>query len=413
MTTTPIALGLAVTGIGIVSAAGAGAGAFREALRGGRRAIGPVPRLAGLPVTAGGAVPDAAIGAAGLRPGEDRVLAMGALAAEEALEDAGIGVAGRGSTGISLGTALGAVEQLEGLFGEEAPGRSGGDAAAARARAVPHHDLTDRIALRLGLGGPRSTFSVTCASGLCALEQAAGDLRAGRAVAMLVGGADTLSRFMQTGFCALKALSPSGRLRPLEVGRDGIVLGEGAAFVVVETIEEARRRGAPVRAVIAGNRLRSDGTHLTSPDGSGAGMAAAAAGAMAEAGIAHGELGAVSFTAAGSPIYDRMQSRAVRLALAPVADRVPATTWEGSIGHALASTAVIGLVNAVQTIGDGEVLPIAGRPPASSIDPECSLRYLLEGPEVLRSPAVLALTVGFGGQNGATVVVGAGRGSRR
>src|SRR5262249_24420822 len=156
------------------------------------------------------------------------------------------------------------------------------------------------------------------------------------------------------GFCALRAVSPSGELRSFERGHDGIVLGEGAAFVVLETVEAARRRGARAGALLLGNRLVSDATHLTSPDESGKGMARAIALALEEARVEPDELGCVTVTATGSAAYDRMQCRAIRSALGKAADRVPVTTWEKCTGHALASTAALGLVHAVLTLREGE-----------------------------------------------------------
>src|SRR6185503_19375416 len=115
-------------------------------------------------------------------------------------------------------------------------------------------------------------FSSTCVSGLCALEQAAADLALGRCRAMAAGALDTLGLVMQSGFSSLKALSPTGRLQPFDAAHDGIVLGEGASFVILESLRDARERGAKVRACLLGQRLVSDCFHFTSPDPSGEGM---------------------------------------------------------------------------------------------------------------------------------------------
>jgi 3-oxoacyl-[acyl-carrier-protein] synthase II len=142
--------------------------------------------------------------------------------------------------------------------------------------------------------------------------------------------------------------------------------------------------------------------HLTSPDPEGRGMARAIGGALRDACIAPEEIGCITVTAAGSPVYDRMESRAVLAALGPrAAARVPVTTWEPAVGHALAATGALGVVHAAMVLSDGLVRPVFG---VERVDPDCQLRYVLEGPVSLDSPCVLALTVGFGGQNGATVV---------
>ena len=398
---------LAITGLGAVTAAGAGVRAFRLAQRRRESFLGPMARLegSGLSMAVGGSVPEEALGHGPRSPGSSRILALSVLAVAEALGDGGLAPGDRLKTGISLGTALGAVEELEALARAQRSGGLTADEARARRRALPLNDITERLAERFGLGGPRSTFSVTCTSGNCSLEQAACDLRLGRADAVLVGGAETLGLFMQAGFCSMKALSPSGHLKPFSPERDGIVLGEGAAFVLVELLSAARRRGARVRGILAGNRLKSDASHLTSCDESGAGMASAISAALEEARVEPADVGAVTVTAVGSPVYDRMQSRAIGRAFGAAAARVPVTTWETSVGHALASTAILGLIHAAQTLEEGEVLPVRD---GKGIDPACTLRYILEGPLPLAGRAVLALTVGFGGQNGVSVVVASG-----
>ncbi|MBI4583741.1 MAG: hypothetical protein HY717_06935 [Planctomycetes bacterium] len=392
-----------ITGLGLVTAAGSGAAAFWRAFQRKESHLGRLRQIdaAGLSVGRGGEVPDELLEPVWLdMPGRDagdggdRALRLAALAAREALDDAGL-LAPRREVriGLALGTALGAVQTLERLAAGRAP--------ESAWRAVSPDQLSSAVAERFGLAGPRWTFSVTCVSGLYALEQAAVDLERGRAGAMLVGGLDTLSRFMQSGFCALKALSPSGQLRPFDLEHDGILLGEGAAFILLETASRARERGARSYGAVLENRLISDAAHLTSPDGSGKGMAEAIRQALAGAGISPGEIGCITPTATGSPIYDRMQSRAALEALGARGAQVPATTWEPAVGHLLAGTGIAGAVHAALVLDRGAILPSFG---VESKDPECRLRYVLDGEEPFRGRSVLALTVGFGGQNGATLI---------
>ena len=395
---------LAVTGLGIVSAAGAGVGALLNALRRGTAGAREVPafREAKLPFTAGARIPAAALGSGPVSPGEDRAFRMSARAAAEALLEADLlRSAGKARIGLCLGTALGAVEQLE-LFSRGGPHRA---EASALWREMPLEALTAKLAARFTLSGPARTFSMTCASGLCALEQAACDLELGRADAVLVGGVDTLSLTMQAGFSSLRALSASGRYRPFEAAHDGIVLGEAAAFIVVERPEALRRRGAHAVAQIAASALASDAHHLTSPDESGRGMARAIVRAIGASRLAAGDLATATFTAVGSPIYDRMQTRAIRLAFGAAAGAVAVTTWERATGHALSSTAIVGIVHAAAALRVGRLPRALSRfAERGALDPVCDLHYL-DDETVLTGRAILNLTVGFGGQNGATVVV--------
>src|SRR5262245_19969709 len=185
---------------------------------------------------------------------------------------------------------------------------------------------------------------------------------------------------MQSGFSCLKALSPTGRLQPFDAAHDGIVLGEAAAFAILEPFSCARERGARVRACLLGQRLVSDCFHFTSPDPSGAGMARAISEALAGAGISAADLGCITVTAAGSPVYDRMLSVAVEKALGPAAAaRIPVTTWEPAIGHLLAATGIAALVHASWLLEEGRIHPVftVNQTRGESLDPECRLAYVL------------------------------------
>jgi len=406
---------LAVSGAGLVSAAGVGLEALRAALDRGSSGLRPLHPAGGSPpgpwgeepldpAGIGGQVRDELLaGWEGLRAGDDRAVPLAAMAIEEAVRGPGAPVP---RTGLSMGTALGPSGALEGLLGREGAEEAdvlgdasvGFDAYLARLAECLEHALGARLAPP----EPLSIFSMTCVSGLCALEQAAADIALGRADRMVVGGVDTLTAFMYGGFRSLSALSKSGRLRPFDASHDGILIGEAAAFIAVEPLRDARSRGAPFAGVIAGQRLVSDGIHMTSPDVEGKAMARAIRGALEDAGLAAGDIGCITVTAAGSAVYDRMQSAAVERALGPeAAAAIPVTTWESATGHALAATGILGIVHAVMVLRSGRMTAL---PEPDEPDPACVLRPVTGAPRELRSPCVLALTVGFGGQNGASIV---------
>src|SRR5579871_4603299 len=186
---------VAVTGLGLVSAAGKGIPALRAALLDGKTFLGPLrPEVAnGLSMGRGGTAP---------LEGPDRALNACLLAAHEALESSGLGNAHSSSRiGVAIGTALGSIERGEAFVRGAVPGEL---------RSLPLHVLASELAQRFGLTGPRGTFSVTCLSSLHAIERALSDLSLGRADAVLAGGVDVLTRFMQAGFCSLDVLSGSG-----------------------------------------------------------------------------------------------------------------------------------------------------------------------------------------------------------
>lgn len=373
-----------------MSPAGRGVGALAQAVLEGERCLEP---LKFNPRCVGGSADDNILARwRDFTPLDDRAVPLAAVAMDDALESAGTGAGGHalGRVGLALGTALGPIGELERKVARQAKDLD------------PRSFSFEVYAERLFSGSPCSTFSVTCVSGLCALEQAAADLALERADAMLVGGVDTLTSFMHGGFRALNALSPSGRLSPFSRRHDGILIGEAAAFAVLEPMIKARSRGAPIRGVVLAQRLVSDAYHLTSPDPAGNGMARAIHGVLEDAGLHPGDIGCITVTAAGSPVYDRMQSLAVHQALGKdLASRVPVTTWEGATGHLLAATGVLGLLYAALTMERGSILPALE---VDEVDPECRLNYVLKQPVPLATPCVLALTVGFGGQNGVTLM---------
>ncbi|MGE0708477.1 MAG: beta-ketoacyl synthase N-terminal-like domain-containing protein [Planctomycetota bacterium] len=331
---------LAVTGVGVETAAGRGLEALRAAARAGRSLLAPLPDEVArdLPQTLGARV---------AREGRARGLELAASAAEDALAD--LLRARRARTALFVGSGLGPREPWEEAL-----------AAGARPGVAEHaHALTEELAARLGLGGERATFAVTCASALCALEAARAALLRGRCEAALVLGIETLSRTIQGGFCALEALStanePGGR------PDDGILLGGGACALLLEL---APAGGLALR----GQACVADATHATRPDPAGAGLRAAAAHALEEAALAPADLGWIALTAPASPAYRAAYAAALGALCGPGWEE-RAETWEDAVGHLLAASGAVGVAWGW------------GRPEPG-----------------------LALTVGFGGLNGATVV---------
>ena len=398
---------LSLTGRGLVSAAGRGLEPLVDALRARRSHLGPISfgdpswqRGPDRDPATGGVVPAGALGEPVAGPAGGRALRLARLALEEALGEARRGgELSAAGIGLALGTALGPVEEVERWS------TSGKPLDLAGLEAMSFEGLEARLADSAGLGGPRSVFSSTCVSGLCAIEQAAADLALGRCRAMAAGALDTLGPIMHSGFACLKALSPTGRLAPFDAGHDGIVLGEAAAFVVLERLADARERGAPIEACLLSQRLLSDGFHITSPDPWGQAMTRAITLALSDAGLSASDIGCITVTATGSPVYDRMLSKAVEKALgSPAAGRIPVTTWEPAVGHLLAATGIAALVHASWLLAEGRIHPVFD---VGALDPECRLAYVLGSPAPLASPVVLTLVVGFGGQNGASVLASA------
>ena len=377
-----------ITGCGVVSPFGEGVPAFWDGLVSGRSAVRP---LAGFP--ADDLSP--ANGAEVRTPTEDvdRAGAFALRAASEALSDAGL--AGRlpARTGIALGTTLGGML----LFEAWDAGTVRGPALAS----VPYYAPAARLARTLGCRGPIATPQLACASGTWAIGLAASWVRAARADVVLAGGTDLLCRFVVSGFNSLKATASEAR--PFDRDRRGLVLGEGAAVVVVESAAHAAARGARVRARIAGVGAAGDAVHMTAPDREGRGAARAISAALVDAGLGPADVGFVSAHGTGTPYNDAMEAVAIGRVFG--AGRVPVNSIKGAIGHTLGAAGAFEAVLCIGVMESGRVPPTAG---LEHIDPACAAIDLVHGWVRSTSTRVsLSTSSGFAGANAALVLAAA------
>lgn len=377
---------LVVTGFGVLSAAGFGVEPLIHAIDNGDSYIGPLRNIdaSDLPNRRGAHIGDEP------PTGVSRFAHYLALALRGALDDAESGGDARpiprARTGVALGTTLGLVDDIA----EPAPMTLD---EAREQLAVDR--CAQRVADEAGLGGSTTAFSLACASGLCASEHASAELALERADAMLVGGADTLGRFMQGGFCSLRGFTSES----VDAHNVTIALGEAAAFATLEPIGSARARGARGYGVLESQRLVSDGYHLASPDPSGDGMTRAITLAIDDAGLRPSDIGAVVVTAIGSPFHERMLRDVITRALGDHAKTVPVTSHELAVGHVLAASGIIVLAYAMKLLQNRRV------------ERAISSEALGDGfaratPQSLPLVAthVLTVSVGFGGFNGVSIV---------
>ena len=341
-----------ITGCGVVSPLGEGVPAFWEGLVAGRSAVRPLRGFpaADLSPANGAEVPTSAADA-------DRAGDFALRAANEALADARLSDALPARSGIALGTTLGGMLLFEAW--------DAGTLEGPPLRAVPYYAPAARLARTLGCRGPVATPQLACASGTWAIGLAASWVRAGRADVVLAGGTDLLCRFVVSGFNALKATAPEAR--PFDRDRRGLVLGEGAAVVVVESAAHAGQRGARVRARIAGLGAAGDAVHMTAPDREGRGAARAISAALVDAGLAPRDVGFVSAHGTGTPYNDAMEAVAIARVFGP--QRVPVNSIKGAIGHTLGAAGAFETVLCVAAMETGFVPPTAG---LAHVDPACA-----------------------------------------
>jgi 3-oxoacyl-[acyl-carrier-protein] synthase II len=265
------------------------------------------------------------------------------------------------------------------------------------------------VAMRHGLRGPAFGVMSACASGTHAIGAAARMIEAGEAEAVVTGGAEaTLTPLARAAFAAMDATSPSGISRPFDARRDGFVMGEGAGVLVLESEELARSRGARILGEVLGYAASADAHHLTAPDPSGQSAARAIRRALRDAELTPADLDYVNAHGTSTPLNDRSETEALKLALGEDALRVPVSSTKSAIGHLLGAAGAVEAVATVLALNDRVAPPTLGyEQPDDGLD----LDYVPDGPRPLitRNGRAVAISnsFGFGGHNAVLCLGGA------
>ena len=383
-----------VTGLGVVSPYGVGVRPFWEGLSSGRCAIRPITlfQTDGFRSRIAGEVPASALAALPASRRRSRADRFGLAAAREAIAEAGLSRAEQAMTGVIVGGVGGGMLEVEAWYWEMA--RSGEDPRRRKAlRSVLPSSHAEVVAHRLGLGGPKETVVMACSSGAASLALAADLIVDGVTPLMLAGGVDALTRICFMGFNALKLLDPDP-CRPFDRDRRGMSLGEGAAFVVLEDWEHARRRGARPYAELASSGLSTDAFHVTSPHPGAEGVIRAMTESLARAGLDSGDVGYVNAHGTGTPQNDRTEALALAKVFGAVGLLVSAN--KSLIGHTMAAAGALEAVATVLTLRHGMIPPTAH---LDHPDPEIPFDCV---PHTARPSSVavaMSNSLGFGGQN--------------
>jgi 3-oxoacyl-(acyl-carrier-protein) synthase len=380
--------GVAVTGVGLVSALGRGQTEHLDALKRGRCGLAPLQlfEAPGLP-----AVPVGEIASPHLAPNAPRCAAMALTAAKDALGGLSPSEAG----GLFVGTTTGGIYESEQhyLRHRGAPGRDDRGALRYHAAGV----VADLLASRLELPAERHTFSTACSSSANAIGMAALRVAAGLPWA-LAGGADSLCRITVSGFHALKLLSPEP-CRPFDLRRRGLSLGEAAAFFLLEPLSHARARGAPVLATVAGWGCTADAHHMTAPHPEGRGALDAMQRALADAELEPGQIDYLNAHGTATPANDAAESFAVSRLFGAAGP--PLSSTKGATGHTLGAAGALEAALCVLFMQDGFAPATVG---LGEMDPALAVRHVPA--DGLRGSLrrVLSSSFGFGGNNAALVL---------
>jgi 3-oxoacyl-[acyl-carrier-protein] synthase II len=260
------------------------------------------------------------------------------------------------------------------------------------------------VGLEFGLKGPNSSLNSACASGSDALGTAMNLLRLGHADVMVAGGAETQVNPLAIGITGrVGALSrqvdPKKACRPFDLDRDGMVYGEGGAMLMLETLEHAQRREAPILAELAGAGWSFDAFNETAPDP--AQEAVAISMALRDAGVLPEEVDYINAHGTSTKLNDAAETRAIKLVFGQRAYEVPISSNKSMIGHLACAAGAVEAVAAVMTVKEGVIPPTINY---NTPDPECDLDYV---PNVSRRQAVdicLSNSFGMGGQNCCLVI---------
>ena len=336
----------------------------------------------------------------------DRYSQFAVAAAKMAWEDARFadGTVDHDRTGCLIASGIGGIDTIEKQTGR----MHLGNARKISPFFVPMlltNMASGLVAIELKLRGPNYTVVSACASATQALGDAVRMLRAGEAEAMVVGGAEaSVCRLGFGGFCSMKAMStryndaPETASRPFDAGRDGFVMGEGAAAFVLETVEHAEKRGAQIYAELLGHGHSCDAFHMTAPDTDGSGLALCLEATLRDAGLQPEQVDYINAHGTSTPYNDRTETGAFKKVFGEHAYKMAISSTKSMTGHLLGAAGAIEAVVCIKTLQTGLVPPTINY---TEPDPDCDLRYTPNQAEKRDVRVALSDNLGFGGHNGA------------
>ena len=329
---------------------------------------------------------------------------FGVAAASQAVNDSGLRIddANRDDLAIVMNTGGGGVDVIadgEKTYLEKGAARVGPFTVPAYAPNM----ASCQVAINLGVRGPTITSVAACAAGIFAFVEAKRMIDLGETEVVITGGAEAnIIPISVAAMANMRALStrndaPEKACRPFDRDRDGFVYGEGAAAMVIEGLDHAQRRGAPIIAELAGGAVTSDAYHITAPDPSGGAASMAITKALRKSGLEPGEVDCIVAHGTGTPLNDAAETAAIKRALGEHAYRVSVTGPKSMVGHQLGAAGAVSALAAVLAIRDGIVPPTIN---LDTPDPECDLNYTPLTARKMPVRVALANGFGFGGQNG-------------
>jgi len=397
-----------VTGMGAVSPLGLDVPALWQGIREARSGIGPITlcdasnldsRIAG---EVRGFDPYNYMDRKEVRR-NDRFIHLAIAAATEALRTAELSITPENADaiGVIIGSGIGGITTLaEGVvtLQERGPSRI----SPFLVPAMITNMAAGQVSMMFGLKGPNYCPTSACASGAHAIGEAAEIIRRGWAVAMVAGGSEApITPIGIASFASAKAIStrnddPTGASRPFDADRDGFVLAEGGAVLVLEDLEFARARGARILAELVGYGLSADAYHITQPPPGGEGALRSMRAALQHAGLSPDDIDYINAHGTSTPAGDIAETEAIKRLLGERAYRVPVSSSKSQFGHLLGAAGAIEAIVSILAIQEGLLPPTINY---TTPDPQCDLDYVPNTPRTARVDVVLSNSFGFGGHN--------------
>jgi len=337
----------------------------------------------------------------------DRFSQMALSAARMAETDSGIEIAKEPDrVGAAVATGIGGLAAFEDCFQtllERGPDRT---SPFSIIQIIPNMAAA-WVSMELGAQGPLAAECTACAASNMAIGDGLDAIRLGRADVMLCGGTEApVTRVGIAGFSAMRALSqrnddPKRGSRPFDADRDGFVMGEAGAMLVLEELEHARTRGAKIYGEVLGYGVSSDATHVTEPDPSGSNPARAMRMAFADAGISADDVGYVNAHGTSTPLGDPAETRVLKLALGEEkASVTPVSSTKGATGHCLGAAGAVEAIFTIFAVGRGVLPPTINY---ETPDPTCDLDYIPNEARPQQVEIGVSNSFGFGGHNACVV----------
>lgn len=399
---------IVLTGLGAVTPLGLSVAETWDACVNGRSGIGPITlfKAGEWPIQIGGELKNFDP-AKYMDPKEarrrDRFEQMGVAAAREALTHSGMEVRpdNAGRIGVFVSSAVGgssAYQDAITVMNSAGPRR-------INPFTIPMmmvNGAAGMVAIDTGIKGPSMCITSACAAGADSIGMAAMLIKSGRIDAALAGGSEAsivaagIAAFDRVGALSRRNDDWSMTPAPFDKNRDGLVMGEGAAVVMVESLEHAQARGAHILAELAGYGASNDAFHITAPDSDGAGAAAAIRQALDEARVTADQVDYVSAHGTATHLNDLTETKAIKLAFGEQAYRIPISSTKSMTGHMIAATGALEAIFCVLAIRDGVIPPTIHY---QTPDPDCDLDYVPNTAREKKVDVAISNSFGFGGHN--------------